>query len=65
MQGECRLVGALVLVGNAPPSGEQIRLHGEKCRCGPPLLPAGNRGTPPVIGILAAFGYGQVPIHRP
>jgi molybdopterin molybdotransferase len=53
-----------VLIELAAAPGEHIRRRAEEYRRGDPLLPAGTRITPPVVGLLANFGHGTVVVHR-
>jgi molybdopterin molybdotransferase len=52
-----------VLVKTPVKSGENIRRRGEEYRKGDTALPAGARVTPPVIGLLATFGYASARVH--
>jgi molybdopterin molybdotransferase len=44
--------------------GENIRRRGEEFRKGHEVLPAGMLVTPPVIGLLASFGYTSYWVHH-
>jgi molybdopterin molybdotransferase len=54
--------GAVLVKVPAEP-GENIRRRGEEYRKGEIALPAGARATPPVIGLLATFGYTSARVH--
>lgn len=55
------------LTGEGPPHrGAHIRAAGQDFACGDVLASAGDRLTPPRLGLLAAAGHGTVPaIRRP
>ena len=44
-------------------AGENIRRRGGEFRKGQEVLPAGVRVTPPVVGLLATFGYATVSVY--
>lgn len=46
------------------PAGQHIRRAGEEAHHGEVLLPAGTRLTPPALGLAAAAGYDDLPVHR-
>jgi len=52
-----------VLIKVSTKPGENIRRKGEEYRAGDLALPAGVRATPPVIGLLATFGYASAKVH--
>jgi molybdopterin molybdotransferase len=45
--------------------GRDIRPRGQECRSGEPLLPPGTPVTPAVLGLAAAAGCDELPVHRP
>jgi len=46
-------------------SGENVRTRGEEIRKGDSLIPTGTRITAAELGVLASFGFEQVPVYRP
>jgi molybdopterin molybdotransferase len=63
MKEYCREEGRAVIVSRAVEPGENIRRRGGEFRKGQAVLPAGVRITPPVVGLLATFGYANVSVH--
>jgi molybdopterin molybdotransferase len=57
-------VGGRVRIVRAVPAGANIRRAGEEFRRGEPVLAAGQRVTPAVIGLLASFGRRDVAVAR-
>jgi molybdopterin molybdotransferase len=55
----------VVLIRDDRDSGQNLRPAGKDMRPGEPLLPRGHRVSPGSIGVLAAAGFGAVPVHRP
>lgn len=53
-----------VVIERSVHAGENIRRKGEEFRAGAELLVGGTRITPPVVGLLATVGQGQVRVHR-
>ncbi len=51
-----------VLVKASP--GENIRRRGDEVREGEGVIPSGLRVTPPVVGLLAGFGYAGYAVSR-
>jgi molybdopterin molybdotransferase len=43
--------------------GENIRRVGAEFRIGQEILAKGTRVTPPVLGLLASFGFDEFPVH--
>ncbi|WP_229898096.1 molybdopterin molybdotransferase MoeA [Streptomyces finlayi] len=61
--GVLKVVRATVLAhGHDLPPGRDIRLRGQECRAGDPLLPAGTRITPAVLGLAAACGHDALTV---
>jgi molybdopterin molybdotransferase len=52
-----------LLFGTVTP-GQDVRPRGQECRSGEPLLPAGTRATPAVLGLAAAAGHDRLTVHR-
>jgi molybdopterin molybdotransferase len=53
------------LTGEGPPHlGAHVRVAGQDFRANAPLLLAGERLTPPRLGLLAAAGHGSVEVVR-
>ena len=52
-----------VVVHRAPTPGQNIRRVGEDVLAGETVLPAGTRLTSRGVGLAAAVGLGQVPVH--
>ncbi|MFC7184797.1 molybdopterin molybdotransferase MoeA [Kitasatospora paranensis] len=52
-----------LLYGTVTP-GQDVRPRGQECRSGEPLLPAGTRVTPAVLGLAAAAGHDRLTVHR-
>ncbi|MGW4896596.1 molybdopterin molybdotransferase MoeA [Kitasatospora sp. NPDC004240] len=44
--------------------GRDVRLRGQECHRGDPLLPAGTTVTPAVLGLAAAAGYDRLAVRR-
>lgn len=44
--------------------GRDIRPRGQECHSGEPLLPPGTAVTPAVLGLAAAAGCDDLPVHR-
>lgn len=53
-----------VVIHRTPTAGRNIRRVGEDVVAGDRLLPAGTRLTSRAIGLAAAVGFGQLPVHR-
>lgn len=64
MKEDCQERDGDVLVAKAVRPNENIRRAGEEFQPGQVVLPAGVRVTPPVIGLLATFGYTAIPVYR-
>ncbi|WP_461005386.1 molybdopterin molybdotransferase MoeA [Streptomyces capparidis] len=47
----------------SPEPGQDVRPRGQECRSGEELLPAGVPVTPVVLGLAAAAGYDELPVH--
>lgn len=58
------VVGSSVRLDGAPPAGQFIRRRGSDVTAGDVVLPAGTVLTAAPIGLLAAIGVAQVPVHR-
>ena len=54
--------GGSVRFKRAPAAGENIRRAGENVRSGERILGAGARITPPIAGMMATLGYGEVEV---
>lgn len=54
-----------IVVSHPVEAGAHIRCRGETLAIGDPLLAAGDRITPSVIGLLAQCGIDTVTAHRP
>jgi molybdopterin molybdotransferase len=63
MKEYCREEGRAVEVSRPVRAGENIRRRGGEFRKGQEVLPAGVRITPPVMGLLATFGYATVDVY--
>ena len=57
--------GATVRITQAPVPGRHVRRAGEDVRPGDELLGAGHVVTPPVIGMAATLGYGDLAVRVP
>lgn len=55
--------GSVYLLSGAK-EGENIRYRGEEYRAGDTVLEAGTVVSPPVVGLLASFGYDSVKVYR-
>ena len=64
MQEYCAEASDHVQVLRSAAAGENIRRRGAEFRKGREVLPTGVRVTPPVMGLLATFGYPRVMVHR-
>lgn len=64
MREFCQEKGDSVLVKRAASPGENIRRRGEEFSKGQEVLARGVRITPPVVGLLASFGYASYPVHE-
>lgn len=64
MREYCQEEGTTVTVFRRVERGENIRPRGGEFRKGQRVLPLGATITPPVVGLLAAFGYARVCVHR-
>ncbi|WP_240799777.1 molybdopterin molybdotransferase MoeA [Streptomyces sp. A1277] len=53
----------LLYAQRAVSQGQDIRPRGQECRSGEHLLPAGTVVTPAVLGLAAAAGYDELPVH--
>jgi molybdopterin molybdotransferase len=60
---DTELVGDAVRVLAAVPEGKHVRPSGEDVRAGEVLVPSGRRLGPGELGLLAAAGHAQVPVH--
>jgi molybdopterin molybdotransferase len=60
MREYCREDPAAVEVSCAATPGENVRRRGGEFHKGQTVVPAGTAITPPVAGLLAAFGYAKV-----
>ena len=57
--------GQLHLAGEGPPApGAHVRRAGQDVRAGAPLVPAGTRLGPAMLGLIAAAGHGAVAVAR-
>jgi molybdopterin molybdotransferase len=63
MREYCREGPSFITVGRPVRPGENIRRRGGEFRKGQKVLDAGVRITPPVVGLLAAFGCATVPVY--
>lgn len=54
-----------VLIDRQPTPGQHVRQAGKDVQKGDLVIEAGERITPPVIGMLATLGYQQVLVRRP
>lgn len=54
----------VVFIKSPAKPGQDIRRKGEEYRKGDVVLPAGVRVTPPVVGLLATFGYTTARVGR-
>jgi molybdopterin molybdotransferase len=63
MKEYCREERSFVTVNRSVRAGENIRHQGGEFRKGQKVLDAGLRITPPVVGLLAAFGYATVSVY--
>jgi molybdopterin molybdotransferase len=61
----CEIEADRISIRSRVKAGDHIRRRGEELRRGDPLLSAGTRLTPPVIGLLAGCGATSVAVHRP
>ena len=52
-----------VLVASAPRPGAHVRLAGEDVQAGGLVVPQGRVLRPAELGVLAAIGWAQVPVH--
>ncbi|WP_340288298.1 molybdopterin molybdotransferase MoeA, partial [Aquipuribacter hungaricus] len=65
-----RLVGAaagadaVVHLDGTPPDRRHVRPRGEECSAGEPLLPAGRRVVPGVLGLAASTGSDCLQVRR-
>jgi len=64
MREFCTESAGEVIVKQAVGTGEDIRGRGKEFRRGDEALPIGMRVTPPVVGLLATFGYTEFSVHR-
>ena len=64
MKEYCTEENGVVLMNRAVRVGDNIRRMGEEFCPGDPVLPAGIRITPPMVGLLATLGYTKVPVRR-
>ena len=64
MKEDCQEEPTAVTVHRAVRPGENVRPRGGEFRKGEKVLPAGVRITPPVIGLLATFGYARVSVYK-
>ena len=55
---------AHVQIRVAPAAGANVRPAGQDMRSGQSVLRAGARLSPAAVGVLAALGVSQVPVHR-
>ena len=63
MKEYCREEPSLVTVNRSVRAGENTRRQGGEFRKGQQVLDAGLRITPPVVGLLAAFGHATVLVY--
>ncbi|HVS03613.1 MAG TPA: gephyrin-like molybdotransferase Glp [Thermoanaerobaculia bacterium] len=54
-----------VTVGRTPAAGAHVRRRGEVHRRGEEILAAGTRLGAGALGLLAAHGHAEAPVHRP
>jgi len=64
IQEVCRQEGDEVVLLQVPRAGANIRRAGEDMRRGERLLEAGIRLGPQHLGLAAAAGLGELPVHR-
>lgn len=64
MKEDCQEESTTVAVHRRVKPGENVRPRGGEFRKGEKVLPTGVRITPPVIGLLATFGYARVSVHK-
>ncbi|MDF3936427.1 molybdopterin molybdotransferase MoeA [Pseudomonas citronellolis] len=62
-QEDCRVEAGRVQLPAITP-GSHVRRRGEELRQGQPLLRAGLRLRPQELGLLAAVGLAEIPVHR-
>ena len=53
-----------VRIEKAPEAGQFVRPTGQDVRAGDQVFEAGQIITPPVVGMLASLGIGEVPVRR-
>jgi molybdopterin molybdotransferase len=63
MKEDCREGRTTVEVCRAVTTGENLRPRGGEFRKGRRILPPGVPITPPVVGLLASFGYAEVFVY--
>jgi molybdopterin molybdotransferase len=61
---ECRWNDSSCTVGHPLCAGDNVRRRGEDVAKGASLFVAGERVTPRAIALLAALGFGTVPVRR-
>ena len=54
-----------VLIDRRPTPGQHVRQAGKDVKKGDLVVEAGERITPPVIGMLATLGYHEVSVRKP
>lgn len=64
MQEDCQIAEDSVKFNRLPKLGQHIRPRGEDVRKGERVLAAGNLLCPQHLGLLAAAGINQLPVHR-
>ncbi|MEO0999465.1 MAG: molybdenum cofactor synthesis domain-containing protein [Pseudomonadota bacterium] len=64
LQEEAEVAGGRLRLTRMPKAGANTRPAGEDVAAGAPVLPAGHRLSPGDLAVLAATGWGAVPVHR-
>ncbi len=65
MQENCEPRGAAVVIRGPLDSGMNIRPQGNDIHIGDQVLQAGDRLTPPAVGLAASLGVEQLTVSRP
>lgn len=63
-QEDTRVAGEHVIVERPVSAGDNVVPLGDEVKEGNPLLPGGDRLTPPAVGLLAALGIAKVKVLR-
>jgi molybdopterin molybdotransferase len=64
MQEDCQADGDQVIVNQAPPIGQHVRLKGSDLTAGKPILAAGSPLTAAAMGLAASVGIATVKVFR-